>query len=265
MTAERLGAVLEARVDAARADAILALHGAMPLTRWSAMAGADRGPIARLGPMVLADDVEAELVEATMATVAAHHAAVPDSAGVPLGSLRTAIALGLRRRVAAAPPDSSGAASALLERLVSEGRLARDGERVRDAAREAGPSSVWQAAMDRLESALSSPTPPPFSEAVEASGCPPEGVRSLESSGRIVRLDPELAYSTSTYRDLGRRAVVLARAGPLTPAAFRDATGSSRKYALAILEDLGRRGVLLRTPDGHVPGPRAKQLDEDPP
>ena len=49
----------------------------------------------------------------------------------------------------------------------------------------------------------------------------------------------------------------MARSGPLTPAAFRDATGSSRKYALAILEDLDRRGILARTEAGHVPGPRA--------
>ena len=31
----------------------------------------------------------------------------------------------------------------------------------------------------------------------------------------------------------------------------------SRRYALAILEDLDRRGILRRTPDGHVLGPRA--------
>ena len=33
--------------------------------------------------------------------------------------------------------------------------------------------------------------------------------------------------------------------------------GVGPKFALAILEDLDRRGVLRRTPEGHVPGPRA--------
>jgi hypothetical protein len=51
--------------------------------------------------------------------------------------------------------------------------------------------------------------------------------------------------------------VELASAAPLAPAALRDATGTSRKYVMAILEDLDRRGVLRRTPAGHVPGPRA--------
>jgi hypothetical protein len=52
-------------------------------------------------------------------------------------------------------------------------------------------------------------------------------------------------------------ALELARETPLTPAAFRDATGTSRKYVLAILEDLDRRDILRRTPEGHIPGPRA--------
>ena len=53
----------------------------------------------------------------------------------------------------------------------------------------------------------------------------------------------------------------MAATEPLTPAAFRDATGTSRKYVMAILADLDRRGVLRRTPAGHVPGPRARRGD----
>ncbi len=56
---------------------------------------------------------------------------------------------------------------------------------------------------------------------------------------------------------LRRYALALTAAGPLTPAAYRDATGTSRKYVMAILEDLDRRGILRRTDAGHVPGPRA--------
>jgi hypothetical protein len=32
---------------------------------------------------------------------------------------------------------------------------------------------------------------------------------------------------------------------------------TSRRYVLAILEDLDRRGILQRTAEGHIPGPRA--------
>jgi hypothetical protein len=58
-------------------------------------------------------------------------------------------------------------------------------------------------------------------------------------------------------------ALEAARRGPLTPAALRDATGTSRKYVLAILEDLDRREILRRTPEGHVPGPRAPAPTQD--
>jgi hypothetical protein len=96
-----------------------------------------------------------------------------------------------------------------------------------------------------------------LSEAARAVGCPGDGIRALEAAGRIVRLDDDLAYAATTYAALEDRAIALAAAAALTPAAFRDATGTSRKYVMAMLEDLDRRGVLRRTPEGHVPGPRA--------
>ena len=111
--------------------------------------------------------------------------------------------------------------------------------------------------MDRLEVALTDVAPPRLGEAARQARCLPEGVRALERAGRIVVLEPDLAYAMSTYRDLAATALRLAATGPLTPAAFRDATGTSRKYVMAILEDLDRRAILRRTPAGHVPGPKA--------
>ncbi len=110
--------------------------------------------------------------------------------------------------------------------------------------------------MDRLEAALSVAAPPPLAEAARAAGCPPEGLRALDAAGRIVRLEDDLAWSAATYRDLAGRAVSMAAAGPLSPAAFRDATGSSRRYVLTILGDLDRQELLRRTDAGHVLGPK---------
>jgi hypothetical protein len=67
----------------------------------------------------------------------------------------------------------------------------------------------------------------------------------------------DLAWSANAYRALERQVLELAVVAPLTPAMLRDATGTSRKYVMALLEDLDRRAVLRRTPAGHVPGPRA--------
>ena len=106
------------------------------------------------------------------------------------------------------------------------------------------------------------PAPPALSAAARATGCDPRGLRELERVGRIVLLETDLGYASATYRDLAGRALALAAAAPLTPAALRDATGTSRRYVMAILEDLDRRGILRRTDAGHLPGPRAATATE---
>jgi selenocysteine-specific elongation factor len=111
--------------------------------------------------------------------------------------------------------------------------------------------------MDRLEAVLDVLAPPALAEAARLAGCPSAGVRDLERAGRIVVLAPDLAYAMRAYGRLAASALELAGRGPLTPAAFRDATGTSRRYVMPVLEDLDRRGILRRTPAGHLPGPRA--------
>ena len=136
-------------------------------------------------------------------------------------------------------------------------RLIRDDLSVRrpgtaPAAHEPDPTL---AAMDRLERALA--VRAADAQRRPRAGCPPDGVRALDRAGRILVLEPDLAYASSTYRALEAQALAMSSRAPLTPAAFRDATGTSRKYVMAILADLDRRGILRRTDAGHVPGPRA--------
>jgi hypothetical protein len=146
----------------------------------------------------------------------------------------------------------------LLDDTARDGGLVRDGDRLRrPGIGAAAMDAILAAAMDRLEGRLAVVAPPPLTEAARATDCPPGGIRALERAARIVVLEPDLAYAASTYRELAARALALAADAPLTPAVFRDATGTSRKYVMAILEDLDRKAILRRTPDGHVPGPKA--------
>ena len=164
----------------------------------------------------------------------------------------------LRRSVTIPREEATAAATPIIEDLVADGRLVRDGDVIRRpgaVGRIADPGLA--AAMDALEALLAVPSPPALGDAARIAGCPAEGVRALERAARIVVLEPDLAYAMSTYRDLAARAIAMAGREPLTPAAYRDATGTSRKYVMAILEDLDRRAILRRTPDGHVPGPKA--------
>jgi selenocysteine-specific elongation factor len=146
----------------------------------------------------------------------------------------------------------------VIDRLVRDGRLVQDEGVLRlPGMAAASPDPAETEAMDRLEAMLAVVAPPALAEAARAAGCPTSGLRELERAGRIVVLEPDLAYAQSAYRDLTARALDLAAHEPLTPSSFRDATGTSRKYVMAILEDLDRRGILRRTPAGHVPGPKA--------
>jgi selenocysteine-specific elongation factor len=235
----------------------------------AATAGSDAWRTARLElngalagwPSAIAPDVATAIDDALLAVV-------DGRPGIRSAELIGAGAAELRRRVGAL--GSSGASGTeigqrivggRLDALVAAGRLTRAADRVTPAGLVVtGPSPALAAAMDRLVTAISTISPPPLAAAAQDAGCPTEGIRLLEQANRIVRLDDDLAWAFPTYRELAARALALATDGPLTPAAFRDAIGTSRKYVMAILEDLDRRAILRRTPDGHVPGPRAPQL-----
>ena len=269
-TPERLAglaaAVADRDVDAA-CDALVALHGALAADRVRAVAGAlgHGGSAVPVEPapgrgLVLAPDLRDALEGEALGLVAAHHRDHPLDVGIPLGTLRPALRSAMRRLVSI-PRDAASAAdeaiAGLLADLEARKRLARDGDRLRDPARGSGPTPELAAAMDRLEALLNTAAPPDLSAAARAAACPPDGIRALVAAGRIVRVEADLAWAAPAFHGLAARALAIARSGPLTPAALRDATGTSRRYVMPLIEDLNRRGILARTPAGHVPGPRA--------
>jgi selenocysteine-specific elongation factor len=239
VTADRIAALAEAVEASGRGgpaaaidDALLDLHGLR------------RGELAR--------DVREALSRTAVARA---------GGGTSRATLRAELMRALRALAAvdrAAGPAASAAIDRLLADLVASGSLAHDGDRVTDPAHvTAAGVTALAAAMDRLEALLDAAVPPALSAAARAAGCPPEGLRALEAAGRIVRVEDDLAWAAARYATLRDLAIEMARPGPLVPAAFRDAVGGNRRATLALLEDLGRRGILRRTEAGHVLGPRA--------
>ena len=182
--------------------------------------------------------------------------------GLSRAELHASLSRSLRRAATVDPRTAAEIVDGLLAGLVAGGRLARDGDRLYEPGGTPALAPAVIAAMDRLERALAVATPPALADALRASGCPPEGLRVLERAGRIVRLDDGLAYAGSIYGELARTALAMAAAGALTPALLRDATGTSRKYVMALLEDLDRRGNPSAHGRRHVPGPRAALADQ---
>ncbi|MEO8468400.1 MAG: selenocysteine-specific translation elongation factor [Chloroflexota bacterium] len=267
-TPERLAALAAAVSDAdadSAADTLVGLHGMVSTDRIARAAGAlartgttDRGPGGH--ELVMAPDIEMELEQTALASVAAFHTSQSVEQGVPTGVLRQHLRMTLRRLVTFRRDDSAfvdRVIDGVLDDLVGRGRLARDGDRLRDPSRASAMPPALAAAMDRLEAALNVSAPQDLAAAAASAGCPPEGVRALETAGRIVRVEADLAWATPAFHRLAAMALGIARREPLTPAALRDATGTSRRYVMPLIEDLNRRGILARTPTGHVPGPRA--------
>ena len=123
--------------------------------------------------------------------------------GTTIGVIRAEVARGIRRDVTLHRAAALQAAAEVVDALVADGRLVREGDRLRrPGAIAAAPDPALLDAMDRLEAALAVPAPPPLAETARRVGCPPDGIRGLERDARIVVLEPDLAYAMSTYRDL---------------------------------------------------------------
>jgi selenocysteine-specific elongation factor len=78
-------------------------------------------------------------------------------------------------------------------------------------------------------------------------------VAVLESEGRLVRLPDGLAVPQDAYAAALRIVIEGCRAnGRFTLAELRDATGTSRRYAQALLERMDADGITRRVEDYRV-------------
>jgi len=250
-TKAEVGALAHAATPVEHGVSLLALHGALHRGH-PAIGLLPAGSTVAAGRLALAPGLASAVATEALTAVAGAPAD-----GIPLAELRGRLGRALRRRASVDAETAADAGGALVEALVVAGRLTRTEDLVHYPGRIVGPPPGVVAAMDRLAAVLDAPTPPGLAEAARSAGCPPAGIAALEAAGRIVRVDDDLAWSAPAFARLRTAALGLVAAGPLTPASLRDATGTSRKYVMALLEELNRRGILARTPAGHVRGPRA--------
>jgi len=81
----------------------------------------------------------------------------------------------------------------------------------------------------------------------------PDDLAALRAAGRAVRVSRSLHYHRDTLAAVRERAIEIARAngGTITLAQLRDALGTSRKFAQALLEHLDAERVTIRRGDRH--------------
>ena len=147
--------------------------------------------------------------------------------------------------------------------VAEESRRRAEAERARAAERDRATEAERRRPLgdrERLLLALleaDGPEPRTPTALAERIGiAPAAAVTSLDAlvaRGRAVRVAPDLYYAAGALEALSARALALAEAsGEITLPQARDALGTSRKYAQALLEHLDATKATVRHGDRHV-------------
>jgi selenocysteine-specific elongation factor len=249
--AERLG-----RREAASPDELPAIvvaeRGAVAAADLPDLTGVavERVPGAvRVGDRWIAERLHDEAAGAVIDALERFHAANPLLEGAELQAIR-AVA-GEAMRAAGARPAGPGLVDALLADLEAGGRIARTGSTVR--------LTTHRVALDEHEEEVAAlvaavrdgePTPPTVRQLTDR-GFDPVVLDAAARAGRLVRVGPDLLMTP----ELVSRAAALigaAGAGGITVSELREALGTSRRFAVPLVEHLDRQGVTVRRGDRRV-------------
>jgi selenocysteine-specific elongation factor len=187
-----------------------------------------------------------QLRDHALAEIAAFHAAHPLAPGREMEDLRMRVAPALTARTF----------RTLLERLEQDGTLAREGSLVRLPSHTVSLNDEEQRVASSITNLLGAAplTPPNLAEIERELGLTRAAltdiIRMLERSQSIVRVGSDVYFLKSTLDEIEQAVTQeCEKRGDLTPAAFRDRFGTSRKYTIPLLEYFDRIGVTIRIGD----------------
>jgi selenocysteine-specific elongation factor len=196
--------------------------------------------------------VRAEVVDAITGAVSDrlgwHHRERPLEPGAPLTDVREAIADVVRQRRIAPDPALVDA----LLRDLGDHAIVLDGGFARLASHEAAKASTGPD-VERLLDAIGGDrsTSPPSVDELVVRGIPRAVIEAAARSGAVVQVAPELVFTPEAVARA--REVAASAAGGITVSAFREALGTSRKFALPLLAYFDRTGVTRREGDLRFP------------
>ena len=177
------------------------------------------------------------LEKRTVEFLSAYHESYPLRKGAPKEEMRS--------RTRSTPADFPD----VLRVLQEGGTVVEDGPVVYLAghSRKLTPGQE-QTVRDYLAMLDAQPYSPPTEPVPDA-----EILSLLVDEGRVVRAGDSVVFLASAYEKMADAVVEHSRtAGPITVGDVRDMFGTSRKYALALLEQLDRERVTRREGDGRV-------------
>jgi selenocysteine-specific elongation factor len=175
-----------------------------------------------------------------MRELATFHRAHPLRLGMPREELRSRI--GLKNITLTALLD-------MQDQIAAQGTLLQ----LADHAIRFDADSSAQIEQLRAKIAESPYTPPSFAEAAQIVG--EEVLHALIDLGEIVQVQPDVIFSHSVYKELVSAVFeMIDTDGGITAGALRDRFGTSRKYAIGLLEYLDAVGKTRREGDVRVRG-----------
>jgi selenocysteine-specific elongation factor len=177
--------------------------------------------------------------------VAAHHVDHPLLDGPQLNELRQAIT----------PPPTSKVFEALLPVALDGSDLERRGPRVAHTDHAPEPDAAARRSLDEVVARLAAggAHPPKLAEALEGLTLPADAMAWLVDRGEVVRVAEDWIVAREPFRALFRKLVAHIDAeSVLTPGAFKDISGLTRRGAIPFLEYLDRARLTQRHPDGRV-------------
>ncbi|HEY6568320.1 MAG TPA: selenocysteine-specific translation elongation factor [Actinomycetota bacterium] len=181
--------------------------------------------------------------------LAEHHRDHPLDEGVDLHRARGLVGRSLR--AAGALPDPE-LVDELLRLFNERGSILSSASTVRTAGHRVALEDHGD--LDRLLAAIGGEreaTPPTIKE-LGAEGFGRDVIDAAAREGLVVKISPELIVTPASF-EMAQALVTAARDG-ITVSAFREGLGTSRKYAVPMLEHLDRIGVTRR--DGDLRFPR---------
>jgi selenocysteine-specific elongation factor len=179
----------------------------------------------------------------------AYHAANPLRPGMPKEELRSTFGKNVDPR----------AFAALLAWMQSSGKATADATTVRSAEFTVRLNPRQQALLDRIAELYGQAgyNTPSVEEASQAVGAPPDAVTAMLRVGQDQGLLEKLADGLYYHRDTWEAAKQIVREevrahGSITVSQFRDITGSSRKYALPVMEHMDAVRFTRRVGDART-------------
>ncbi len=225
---------------------LVAERGAVPVPEAEILTGSKVEGGVRIGGWFMTQEVRDGAEAAVASALAHHHSEHPLEPGAELAQIRKATLQILRS--AGAPPDTD-LADALIEDLCDRGTMARDGTTIRLATHRVALGDRSDD-IERLLAAIGgerAATPPTVQELI-AQGIARDVIDAAARGGLVVRLNSDLIV-TREFVTLAETTIRAAGGAGMTVSALREALGTTRKYAVPLMEWFDRGGVTRREGD----------------